>query len=92
MKSQERQEKTQMDSYDEMNHLQRRSKELRTIVSHLEDIKDWMAKNTGDMQSGLLECVTQLELAIEQVDSVKSIIDDKATEIESQVYAENATE
>ena len=81
-----------MDSYDEMNHLQRRSKELRTIVSRLEDIKDWMAKNTEDMQSGLLECVTQLESAIEQIDSVKGMVDDKATEMEQQVYAENATE
>ena len=81
-----------MDSYDEMNHLQRRSKELRTIVANLEDIKDWMAKNTGDMQSGLLECVTQLGSAIEQVDSVKGMIDEKAAAMEEQVYAENATE
>lgn len=80
-----------MDSYDEMNHLQRRSKELRTIVANLEDIKDWMAKNTNDMQSGLLECVTQLQTAIEQVDSVKSMIDEKATVMEEQVYSENAT-
>lgn len=77
-----------VNSYDEMNHLQRRSKELRTIVANLEDIKDWMAKNTGDMKSGLLECVTQLGTAIEQVDQVKDMIDEKAAAIEEQVYSE----
>ncbi len=82
---------SKMDSYTEMYHLQRRSKELRTIVANLEDIKDWMAKNTEDMQSGLLECVTQLESAIEQVDSVKGMVDEKATEMEQQVYSENAS-
>lgn len=81
-----------MDSYTEMHHLQQRSKELRTIVANLEDIKDWMAKNTVDMQSGLLECVTQLESAIDRVDSVKAMVDEKATEMEAQVYAENVTE
>lgn len=81
-----------MDSYDEMNLLQRRSKELRTIVANLDDIKDWMMKNTGDMQSGLLECVTQLEAAIEKVDAVKDMIDEKASAMEEQVYSENATE
>ena len=70
-----------MDSYTEMQHLQQRSKELRTIVCSLEDIRDWMDKNTEDMQSGLLKCVTRLELAIQQVDLVKE-----------QVYSENATE
>ncbi len=81
-----------MDSYDEMNHLQRRSKELRTIVANLEDIKDWMAKNTGDMQSGLLECVNRLEVAIAGLQDVKDMVDDKATVMEEQVYSENATE
>lgn len=78
-----------MDSYTEMNHLQQRSKELRTIVANLEDIKDWMAKNTTDMQSGLLECVTRLESAIDQVDTVKGMVDEKATEMEAQVYSES---
>lgn len=79
-----------MDSYDEMNHLQRRSRELQSVSAELEDIKDWMAKNTGEMQSGLLECVTQLESAIEKVDQVKGIIDEKADEIENQhrLYAD----
>ena len=80
-----------MDSYDEMSMLQQRSKELKTITCHLEDIKDWMKKNTAEMQSGLLECVTQLETAIEQVDAVKDMIDEKASAMEEQVYSENAT-
>lgn len=84
-------EMAKMDSYTEMHHLQQRRNELRTIVANLEDIKDWIAKNTADMQSGLLECVTGLESAIEQIDSVKGLIDDKATEMEEQVYSENAT-
>jgi hypothetical protein len=77
-----------MDSCDEMNHLQRRSSELRSVSAEIEDIKDWMAKNTGEMQSGLLECVTKLGAAMEIVDEVKSMIDEKAAAIEGQVYSE----
>ena len=77
-----------MDSCDEMNILQRRSKELRSVSAEIEDIKDWMAKNTGEMQSGLLECITKLDAAMEIVDEVKSMIDEKAAAIEDQVYSE----
>lgn len=80
-----------MDSYDEMNLLQRRSKELRSVSSEIEDIKDWIANNAGKMQSGLLECVVKLDAAMDIVDEVKSMIDDKATVMEEQVYSENAT-
>ena len=80
-----------MDSYDEMNHLQRRSKELRTIISHLVDIKDWMAKSTEDMQCDLLGCVTRLDSAIDQLDTVKGMVDDRATAMEQKVYAEPAS-
>ena len=77
-----------MDACDEMNILQRRSRELRSVSAEIEDIKDCMAKNTGDMQSGLLECITKLESAMEIVDEVKSMIDEKAAAIEDQVYSE----
>jgi len=82
---------SKMDSYTEMDHLQRRSKELRTIVANLEDIKDWMAKNTSQMQCDLLGCVTRLDSAIDQLDTVKSMVDDRATAMEAQVYSENAS-
>lgn len=77
-----------MDSYDEMNLLQRRSKELRSVSSQIEDIKDWIAKNTGKMQSGVLECVEKLDAAMDIVDEVKSMIEEKAAAIEEQVYSE----
>jgi hypothetical protein len=77
-----------MDICDEMNILQRRSKELRSVSAEIEDIKDWMSKNTGEMQSGLLECITKLDEAMGIVDEVKSMIDEKAEAIEDQVYSE----
>lgn len=82
---------SKMDSYDEMNHLQRRSKELQKIVCDLEDIKDWMVKNAREMQSEFLGCVLQLESAIEQVDSFKSLVDERATAMEQKVYSEPTT-
>ena len=78
-----------MDSYDEMNLLQRRSKELRSVSSEIEDIKDWISKNADKMQSGLLECVAKLDAAMEIVDEVKSMIDEKAAATEKQVYSES---
>lgn len=77
-----------MDAYDEMNLLQRRSGELRSVSSEIEDIKDWIAKNTGKMQSELLECAVKLDAAMEIIDEVKGMIDEKAAAIEDQVYSE----
>jgi len=81
-------ERGKMDSYTESQQLQQRSKELRTIVCDLEDIKDWMAKYAGEMQSGLLECITQLDVAIATLASVKDLVDDKAAVMEAHAYSE----